>query len=83
MHGAARGKISGLPLDDPHSPSTTCPKCKGSGIVTVTNYEAPYDRETNAYPTMTRPCGICKGAGRIIKPNVLKALKKLEAKAGL
>ncbi len=71
MHGAARGKLSGLPLDDPHSPSVQCRKCGGTGK----NWG--YNEITGQWDENAK-CGWCKGEGRIIKPSVLKELAKIE-----
>lgn len=77
MHGTARGKISGLPVDDPHSPSVECSRCRGTGKVTETDWFAKPDAEGH-YPVVERDCRYCNGRGRYIKPAVLKELKKLE-----
>lgn len=31
LHGAARGRVVNLPVDDPHSPTRLCPVCEGEG----------------------------------------------------
>lgn len=78
MHGAARGKISGLPVDDPHSPSALCHKCGGSGKITETDYWAE-PNERGEYPRVEKDCRYCDGKGRYIKPAVLRELNKLES----
>lgn len=77
MHGAARGKLSGLPLDDPHSPSAECRKCGGSGKRTETDYFSASD-VNGRYPTIELDCHYCNGKGRYIKPDVLREMLKLE-----
>ena len=32
LHGAQRGSVLALPLEDPHAPSQRCPACGGSGL---------------------------------------------------
>jgi hypothetical protein len=80
MHGAARGKISGLPVDDPHSPSAECRKCGNTGKLTEIDYLAKPDAD-GRYPAVTRDCRYCDGKGRYIKPDVLRELRKLEEAA--
>lgn len=54
-----------LPLDDPHSPSSECPKCRGTGKRTWFDYNgAPQESE----------CWKCKGVGRILKRAVTEAV---------
>jgi len=77
MHGAARGKISGLPVDDPHSPSAECHKCGGTGRVKEADYFAEPDEQGNL-PQVERDCRYCDGKGRFIKSAVLKELRRLE-----
>jgi len=77
MHGAARGKISGLPIDDPHSPSAECRKCGGTGKVKENGYFAE-PNEHGVFPQIERDCRYCDGKGRFIKPAVLRELIKLE-----
>ena len=31
LHGAGRGRVEDLPVDDPHSLARICPKCRGDG----------------------------------------------------
>lgn len=78
MHGAARGKISGLPLSDPHSPSVECRKCNGTGKRMEPDYSATMPEGQWNYPLVERDCPYCKGVGRIIKPAVRRELEKLE-----
>ena len=64
FHG--KGRVTDtrtLPLDDPHSPSSECPKCKGTGK------SAWYDDEGVA---RMLECWKCKGAGRVLKRAVVK-----------
>ena len=35
LHGAKRGSVLDLPLNDPHSPSTLCPYCGGRGVTPI------------------------------------------------
>ena len=67
FHGSARMKISELPLDDPHSPSVECQRCKGTGKLTVWRGEE-----------VEIDCYFCKAQGRIIKNAVQRQLKFLE-----
>lgn len=71
LHGAARGKLSELPVDDPHSPSSACKWCKGAGK------RPGYNRELRDWDENAQ-CGYCEGKGRILKPAVLRELKKIE-----
>lgn len=57
-HGAKRGAVGSLPLDDPHSPSRICPKCKGDG----------QDVYVGGMALVTFKCGKCQGTGRILPP---------------
>lgn len=71
LHGAARMRdVRQLPLDDPHSPSTKCPKCDGTGKRKGWAYDAAqgYDIPTEY------PCRNCAGAGRIITRAVERAV---------
>lgn len=58
LHGAKRGKVGTLPMDDPHSPSRVCPKCKGDGK----------DVYVEGGEVVKLKCGKCSGAGRIPAP---------------
>lgn len=62
LHGAKRGRVVALPLDDPHSPTTTCPVCQGDGAVLRAGV---YDERG-----ITRQCPKCKGAGRVFVGSV-------------
>jgi len=70
FHGAARVQDPRtLPLADPHSPSTVCGKCKGTGKRTYWGY----DSEQGCDVQMEVACFRCKGAGRILTQAVKKA----------
>lgn len=63
LHGARRVKSVGdLPLDDPHSPSRACPKCKGLGKV-----RTAYIVDTEIVRSEAK-CEKCGGSGRILPP---------------
>jgi len=65
-HGAARAKdVRTLPLDDPHSPSTPCPACTGTGKRTSWSFEKDDYVEV--------PCFKCDGKGRVITRAVQRA----------
>lgn len=71
-NGALHGKgrvvdTRTLPLDDPHSPSSECPRCKGTGKITAFDYTSGAEVEVEI------PCWKCKGAGRILKRAIQKA----------
>lgn len=70
FHGSARGKISALPVSDPHSPSSECPRCKGRGKIDSYNYELNQMEE--------RECPSCEGQKRIIRREVRRQLERLE-----
>lgn len=76
LHGAARGPISGLPVTDPHSPSSTCPVCKGTGKREQIDYGQWKSGE--APPMRVVDCYKCKGQGRFIKLAIARALRKQE-----
>jgi hypothetical protein len=54
-----------LPLDDPHSPSTECRKCDGTGKLLGWDFAANIEAEI--------ACWKCKGAGRVLARAVQKA----------
>lgn len=56
LHGALRGPVESLPMTDPHSPSRTCPRCKGDGK----------DVYVDGAELVKFPCGKCGGTGRVI-----------------
>jgi DnaJ-class molecular chaperone len=78
MHGAARGKISGLPVADPHSPSVECRKCGGTGKRMAPDYSATLPGGEWNYPLIEQDCPYCNGQGRLIKPAVLRELARME-----
>lgn len=54
LHGAKRGRVADLPYDDPHSPTSTCKRCSGSG-------QAP-----KFWPDQPdAPCRACSGTGHV------------------
>ena len=55
-HGAKRGRVRELALDDPHSPSKNCSKCGGKGEYTFADYDG----------MKTFKCGKCDGTGKIL-----------------
>lgn len=55
-HGAKRGDVSSLPMDDPHSPARICPKCKGDG----------QDVYVGDGELVKFKCSKCNGVGRIL-----------------
>lgn len=77
MHGATRGKLGGLPLDDPHSPSVECLKCGGTGKRMVPDYSATLPEGEWSYPPIEADCMYCNGKGRFIKPKVLREMAAL------
>ena len=57
MHGKARVlDTRSLPLDDPHSPSKACPRCKGKGKI-------PWWNELGQTEIV---CPKCRGPGRFL-----------------
>jgi len=55
-----------LPLDDPHSPSTECKKCRGTGKLTDWDFATATPIEIS--------CWKCKGAGRVFTRKIEKAV---------
>jgi DnaJ-class molecular chaperone len=70
LHGAARvGDTRALPLDDPHSPSSPCPRCDGTGKVSWLSF----NWTTNVDERIEAECQKCKGAGRILSKRTMRA----------
>lgn len=72
LHGAKRvSNIGELPLNDPHSPSSQCPNCKGTGKNLGFEWVDGEMKETE------RDCWKCKGHGKILTRKVLKDIQKM------
>lgn len=56
LHGAKRGDVGLLPMDDPHSPAQVCPKCKGDG----------QDVYIGGGELVKFKCAKCGGTGRMM-----------------
>ncbi len=55
-HGAKRGPVAGLPIDDPHSLARICPKCKGDG----------QDVYVGGGELVKFKCAKCEGTGLVL-----------------
>lgn len=56
LHGAKRGNVRELPLDDPHSPAQKCKSCDGKGENVYTSYSG----------VTKSVCRKCEGKGKIL-----------------
>ena len=65
----ARSDVRHLPVNDPHSPSRQCGRCKGKG-------EVPW--WTPESGTEMRPCFSCDGKGRYLTQKVKRQLMPVE-----
>lgn len=62
LHGAKRGNVRELPLDDPHSPAKKCKRCGGTGQVRLQRWTYPkLDHDPMAQ------CHDCGGAGKVLR----------------
>lgn len=55
LHGAARGLVTELPADDPHSPTKGCRRCKGRGHLSQIVFGP------RGMGLQLEPCPNCKG----------------------
>jgi len=69
FHGARRGSIGNLPVNDPHSPSSRCPLCGGAGK--VQRY-----REGKFIEAI---CPACHETGLVVLPKTIKIIDRAEA----
>src|SRR5262245_14395292 len=74
LHGARRGSVGNLPVNDPHSPSSQCPHCGGEGNLNA------YD--TKSLQFERRMCPACKGTGLVVLPKTMQRIDKKEAGYG-